>query len=209
MQKWTLGVVGILAVLGWAGAAAADVIVEPAVVQPAPMGFERFSLIYSPEVALADSSFGQAAPRIPNGADVQNIGFEVSSLTGWLARYHAQLDFTHGYGANGIRLEPLGFGWALPLIRAPGFGREIEPLLALADGILLFSHDSNGASNASFFLGSGAEIQLNMIIGPFYAFLSPIGIEVRWLEVTSGAGGSAWTGADPFWRFRIGIGVQY
>ena len=117
--------------------------------------------------------------------------------------------FRSGYGANGVRLEPLGFGWAIPLVRAPGFGLEIEPLLSLADGILLFTNDDSNGSNVSFLLGSGAEIQLNMIIGPFYAFLSPIGLEVRWLEVTNGVDGSTWTGADAFWRFRVGIGVQY
>lgn len=200
----------ILTVMVWAGTAAADVVVEPGVVgEPYPPAFERFSLIYSPEVALSNTSLGEAVHRVPQGADVQNIGFEVSSLTGWLARYHAQLDFTHGYGANGIRFEPLGFGWAIPLVRSPGFGLEIEPLLSLADGMFLFTNDDGGGSNVTFLLGSGAEVQLNMTIGPFYAFLSPLGIEVRWLEVTSGEGGNVWTGADPFWRFRVGIGVQY
>jgi hypothetical protein len=207
MRSWAL--LGILASATWANTAAADVVVEPAVIEPYPPGFERFSLIYSPEVGLADGTLGEAANHLPNGATVQNIGFEISQLTGWLARYHAQLDFTSGYGANGVRLEPLGFGWALPLIRAPGFGLELEPLLSLADGILFFTHDDNNGSNVSFLLGSGAEIQLNMIIGPFYAFLSPIGIEVRWLEITNGVGGNTWTGADAFWRFRVGIGVQY
>jgi hypothetical protein len=201
------GLMGILSMMAWASTAVAQqaVIVEPAV----PPVYERFSLIYSPEVALSDTSLGEAVNRIPHGADVQNIGFEVSSLTGWFTRYHAQLDFTHGYGANGIRFEPLAFGWAIPLVRVPGFGLEIEPLLSLADGLLLFTNDDNRGSNVSFLLGSGAEVQLNMLVGPFYAFLSPIGVEVRWLEVTSGAGGSSWGGADPFWRFRVGVGVQY
>ncbi len=209
MRTWMQGALGLFAMLSWAGTAAADVVVEPAVVEPYPPAFERFSLIYSPEVALADGSLGEDMRRLPNGADVQNIGFELSQLTGWLARYHVSLDFTHGYGANGIRFEPLGFGWALPLVRAPGFGLEIEPLLSLADGMILFSHDDSNASNVTFLLGSGAEIQLNMVIGPFYAFLSPLGIEARWLEVTNGTGGDTYTGADAFWRFRIGVGVQY
>jgi hypothetical protein len=212
MRDWTQGLLrawGVVAVLALAAPALADVIVEPATVEPYPPGFERFSVIYSPEVALQTGTLGEPANHFPNGADVQNIGFELSQLTGWLARYHAQLDFTHGYGANGIRFEPLGFGWALPLVRAPGFALEFEPLLSLADGMVLFSHDDSSNSNVSFLLGSGAEVQLNMVVGPFYAFLSPIGIEVRWLEVTSGAGGTGWVGADPFWRFRIGVGVQY
>jgi hypothetical protein len=192
-----------------AATATAEVVVEPAYVEPAPLGWERFSVIYSPEVALADGSLGEATRHLPNGANVQNIGFELSQLTGWLARYHVQLDFTSGYGANGIRFEPLGFGWALPLIRGRDFGLELEPLLSLADGMVLFTHDDSNGSNVSFLLGSGAEIQLNMTVGPFYAFLSPIGVEVRWLEVTNGAGGATWTGGDPFWRFRAGIGIQY
>jgi hypothetical protein len=207
MKRWLPGMMAMFAMGAWAGPAVAQqaMVVEP----PEPPVFERFSLIYSPEVALSDTSLGEAIHRIPHGADVQNIGFEVSSLTGWYTRYHAQIDFTHGYGANGIRLEPLAFGWAIPLVRAPGFGLEIEPLLSLADGLLLFTNDDNNGSNVTFLLGSGAEVQLNLLVGPFYAFLSPLGVEVRWLEVTSGNGGNAWGGADPFWRFRVGVGVQY
>jgi hypothetical protein len=212
MRHWLRAEVragAVFAVLSLAATATAEVAVEPGYIEPGPPGWERFSLIYSPEVALEGGSLGEAAHRIPNGADVQNIGFELSQLTGWLTRYHAQLDFTHGYGANGIRFEPLAFGWALPLLRGRDFGLEFEPLLSLADGMVLFTHDDNNGSNVSFLLGSGAEIQLNMTVGPFYAFLSPLGIEVRWLEVTNGAGGNAWTGADAFWRFRVGVGVQY
>jgi hypothetical protein len=199
-------VVGALAAVGWAGVAAAQTAV---VVEPLAPAFERFSLIYSPEIALQDTSFGSALNRAGRGDGIQNIGFEISSLTGWYTRYHVQIDFTHGYGANGVRLEPLAFGWALPLVRAPGFGLEIEPLLSLADGILLVTDDDNHGQNVTFLLGSGAEVQLNMTVGPFYAFLSPIGLEVRWLQITSGDRGSAYGGADPLWRLRIGVGVQY
>jgi len=212
MRKWLraeLRAGAVLALLSCAATATAEIVVEPAYVDPYPPGFERFSLIYSPEVALDDGSLGEAAHRVPNGATVQNIGFELSQLTGWYARYHVQLDFTSGYGANGIRFEPLAFGWALPLVRAPGFSLEFEPLLSLADGMLLLTHDDNNGSNVTFLLGSGAEVQLNMTVGPFYAFLSPLGVEIRWLEVTNGAGGAAWTGGDAFWRFRVGVGVQY
>jgi hypothetical protein len=206
MRSRMPALLGVIAFAGWAGTAAAQ---QAVVVEPAVPAFERFSLIYSPEVALQDTSFGSAVNRAGRGNDIQNIGFEISSLTGWFTRYHAQIDFTHGYGANGIRLEPLAFGWALPLVRSPGFGLEVEPLLSLADGILLFTNDPDNGQNVTFLLGSGAEVQLNMIVGPFYAFLSPLGVEVRWLEVTSGTGGSAYGGADPLWRFRVGVGVQY
>ncbi len=48
-MRW---VPAILTVMVWAGTAAADVVVEPGVgVEPYPPAFERFSLIYSPEVA--------------------------------------------------------------------------------------------------------------------------------------------------------------
>ena len=192
-----------LCVLSAAGFARADeVVVGPAI----PL--ERLSLIYSPEVDLS-SSLGDSMRRIPNGADVQNIGLEISSLTGWYTRYHAQIDFTHGYGADGVRFEPLAFGLALPLVRGPGLQLEIEPLLSIFDGMLLFTHDDANNGNVTFLLGSGAEVQLNLGVGPFYAFLSPIGVELRWLEITNGEGGNNYEGADAFWRFRIGVGVQY
>jgi hypothetical protein len=202
MRKLVGGILAVSSLL-WAGFARAQVALGPAV------PIDRFSLIYSPEVALANTSLGESIHRLPNGADVQNIGFELSTLTGWYSRYHAQIDYTHGYGADGIRFEPLAFGLALPVVQGPGLQLEIEPLLSLVDGMVLFTHDVDNAGNVTFLLGSGAEVQLNLGIGPFYAFLSPIGLELRWLEVTNGTGGKSYGGADVFWRFRVGVGVQY
>src|SRR5581483_1963499 len=167
---WGILRVLALALSTWAASAAAQqVVVEPApaappapavVVEPPPLDIERFSVIYSPEILLSDTAFDKALNKAGRGEGVHNIGFEISTLAGWFTRYHAQLDFIHGYGANGVRLEPLAFGWALPLVRTPGFGMEIEPLIALADGILLSTNDDRGDNNVTFMLGSGAEVQL-------------------------------------------------
>jgi hypothetical protein len=220
MHTKILSALGVGLAVAWSGAAAAQVIVETpppdappprVVVVPETFALDRLAFIYSPEIALSNSSLRQALNKAAAGDGVHNLGFEYSTQTGWVARYHAQLDFTSGYGLNGVRIEPLGVGWALPLIRGPGVGLEIEPLLSLADGLFLFSNQagSNGNGNVTFLLSSGAEVQVNLTLGAFYAFASPIGFELRYLEVTNGSGGTVTTGADAYWRFRVGIGFQY
>jgi len=172
-------------------------------------GWERFSLIYSPELLLSNSSLGPALHQAAQGDGIHNIGIESSMQTGWFARYHAQLDYTYGDGFSGVRLEPLGFGWAFPLVRSRSVSFEIEPLVSLADMTLLFTHDNENNSNVTFLLGSSVEVQANLLLGPIYIFASPLGLELRYLKATSGEGGATTTGADPYYRFRVGIGVQY
>lgn len=210
---------GLGLIVSWGGMATAQDAPPPpsSEGQPAPvpapapvdLPWNRFSLIYSPEIDLSNSSLGQALRQATQGAGLHNIGLETSTQTGWVARYHAQLDYTYGYGFSGVRLEPLGFGWALPLVRTRALSLEIEPLLSLADGLFLFTTDAANNSNVTFVLSAGAEVQANLVVGPIYVFASPVGIELRYLEVTSGAGGTTTTGADPLFRFRIGVGVQY
>ncbi|MHB8420159.1 MAG: hypothetical protein ACYDCL_18960 [Myxococcales bacterium] len=200
-------------ILGFILSASAFALGSVADAQTAPdddlLGGERYSLIYSPEVPLGGSTLGQAIGRAANGGGIHNLGLEISSKTGFVARYHAQLDYTYAGGLSGVRLEPLGFGWAVPLVRTESVGFEIEPLLSLADGLLLFTDDSSGNSNVTFLLGAGAEVQANLILGPFYLFASPLGIELRYLEVTSGAGQQVTAGAAVYYRFRVGLGVRY
>jgi hypothetical protein len=66
------------AALAWAGAAAGQT--PTGAVEP--LSWERFSLIYSPEVALSNSSLGQALQQAAQGDGVHNIGFETSTQTG-------------------------------------------------------------------------------------------------------------------------------
>jgi hypothetical protein len=181
-------------------------------VQPvvqAPPAFSRFSLLYSPEVLFADPPLGRAINQAAQGGGIHNLGIEISQQTGWAARYHVQLDYTYGYGYSGVRLEPLGFGWAFPLIRTAATSLELEPLVSVADGLLLFSNDARNNGNATFLLSSGAEVQLNLVVSNFYVYASPVGIELRWLEALSGYNSTTYTGADWLWRFRIGAGFQY
>jgi hypothetical protein len=197
--------------------ARADVYVAPSPLYP-PEG-DRFSLIYSPEVGLANGSL--PAPNgvhgdvlgirngLGQGATFENIGLEISSLAGIFGRYHGQLAYTNVGGISGVRLDPLGVGWAFPIIRGNHFGIEIEPMISVVDGVLLFTDDQDGKSNVTFFLSSGAEVQFNFYVDAFYFFASPLGVEVRYLEATSGSGSNVYTGADPYWRFRVGIGLQY
>jgi len=199
------GLVSAALVLALAGVAEA----QAAPPDDGVLGGHRLSLIYSPEVPLGAGSLGQAIHNAAGGAGIQNLGLEVSTRTGFVARYHAQLDYTYGDGLSGVRLEPLAFGWAVPLIHTDAVGLEVEPLLSLADGILLFTRDDAGNSNVTFLLGAGVEGQLNLVLGPVYLFASPLGLEVRYLAVTSGDGHVATTGADVYYRFRLGIGVRY
>ncbi len=170
---------------------------------------ERFSLIYSPEVPLSGTSFGQAIGNAAHGNAIQNIGLEVSTKTGYLSRYHLQLDYISAYGESGVRIEPLAFGWALPMVATESVRFELEPLISLADGVLLFTRDLAGNPNVTFLLSSGAEVQLNLALGSFYLFASPVGIELRYLQIASGIGHQDSWGTDWFYRFRAGLGVQY
>jgi hypothetical protein len=112
-------------------------------------------------------------------------------------------------GVSGVRLDPFGFGWAIPLVRGRDEGVELEPILSLLDGDLFFTTDQTGGSNVTLFLSSSASLQANFFVDSFYCFVSPIGIAVRYVEVTSGTGGKAIGGADPYWLFRLGVGIQY
>ncbi len=192
--------------LAWAGSATADTDVPP---PDEGMGWERFSVLYSPEVELSDTSLGPALQSALRGNGVQNFGLESSMQTGWLARYHAQLDYTYGYGFSGVRFEPLGFGWAFPIVRNREMRLEIEPLFSAADFLFLFSKDAANNANVTFLLSTGVEVQLNLTVGPFYVYASPLGLELRYLEVTTGSLGAITTGMDPFFRFRLGVGIQY
>jgi hypothetical protein len=185
---------------------------EVVVVEREPYGeWARFSLIYSPEIALANSSL--PAPNstrgMESGTTFQNIGFEMSTVRGPFGRYHAQLAYTNVNGVSGIRLDPLGIGWAVPLAWGHRWVVELEPILSLIDGVLLFTNDPAGNANVTFYMSSGAELQLNVVSNNFYAYVAPIGIELRYLEITSGPGGNVYGAGDPFWRFRLGLGVQY
>jgi hypothetical protein len=174
--------------------------------------WDRFSVIYSPEISLSNSTLPapNSTAGISMGTTIQNIGLEMSSFRGWpFGRYHAQIAYSNVNGVSGFRLDPLGIGWAVPLAWGRHSGVELEPVLMLVDAILFFTHDQAGGSNVTFFMSSGAELQMNLYADNFYCFVSPIGIELRYLEITSGAGGKAYGAADPYWRFRVGVGVQY
>jgi hypothetical protein len=208
-------------------APAAPVVVAPVAPAEPPL-LSRFSLIYSPEVGLGNSGNGSLINggngangnggrnigltvngQTNSGVGIHNIGVETSSATGFFARYHAALDYSYGYGYSGVRIEPLGFGWALPIVRTNDVSLEIEPLVSVADGTLLFSNDQNNNANVTFLMSSGAEVQANLVVGPLYLFASPVGVQLRWLEATSGSGSETIAGADWLWRFRMGIGFQY
>ncbi len=200
-------VVGLGILCGGAIGARAE---EVLVVEPYPE-WDRFSVIYSPEIALSNGSLPapNSSKGITAGTTFENIGLEMSSLRGPFGRYHAQIAYTNVNGVSGIRLDPIGFGWAVPISRGRHFGVEIEPILSFVDGVLLFTDDKAGSPNVTFYMSSGASLQINAYSDSFYCFVSPIGIELRYLEITSGTGGNVYGGADPYWRFRVGLGLQY
>jgi hypothetical protein len=86
---WSLGAVGAASLLFSASALADSYDTVPA----AYPGWDRFSLIYAPEVLLSNSSLpapnGSGKGMSP-GTTFQNIGLEISSRTGRYSRYHGQ-----------------------------------------------------------------------------------------------------------------------
>jgi hypothetical protein len=171
----------------------------------------RISLIYSPEIPLVNGTFGQM--------DVlHSIGAELSVPTGGGVRYHLQLAYLTIDGLSGMRLEPLTFGFAIPLVVQGAFRLEIEPMISFVDLAVLFNDESSG--NAGFYVSSGVSAQVNLSYGPLYFFLSPIGFELRYFgdipQETSifGIGTGTFSqnavgGPDLNYRLRVGIGFQY
>jgi hypothetical protein len=169
----------------------------------------RLSLIYDPEIGLAEGS-ELGLPDV-----IHAIGLELSVHAGGAVRYHLQFAYANVSGLSGIRLEPLTFGWVFPVLSQGDFRIEIEPTVSFVDFLLLFAN--NGTSNVVAFFGSGLGAQVNLSYGPVYFFLSPIGFELRYLGISSasstGADGSSSnnvaTEGDLGYRLRIGVGFQF
>jgi len=171
----------------------------------------RLSLIYDPEIGLSNGPLSLADP-------LHAIGLELSVHAGGAIRYHLQLAYVDLSGISGVRLDPLTFGWVFPIVSQGDFRLEIEPTVSFLDLVLLA-----GNGNVGFFFSSGVGAQVNLIYGPVYFFISPIGFEVRYLgvipnlaqseSVTTGLDstntGSTITGADVSYRLRFGVGFQY
>jgi hypothetical protein len=169
----------------------------------------RLSLIYDPEIGLAEGS-ELGLPDV-----VHAIGVELSVPTGPTVRYHLQLAYANVSGLSGIRLEPLTFGWVFPVLSQGDFRIEIEPTVSFVDLLLLFAN--NGSSNVVALFGSGVGAQVNLSYGPVYFFISPVGFEVRYLGISSAnstaADGSTnnnvATEVDLGYRLRFGVGYQF
>jgi hypothetical protein len=165
----------------------------------------RISLIYDPEIPLTNGTL--AAQDI-----VHSIGVELSLPTGRSVRYHLQIAYVNtnitGGNVSGFRIDPLTFGWVFPLVVQGDFRLEVEPTVSFLDFAALFP-PSNGNFNtsAAVFFSSGVGAQLNLGYGPLYAFVSPLGLEFRYLAIDGS--GNVTGGADLAYRLRFGLGFQY
>jgi hypothetical protein len=100
MRHMSRGILRILAPAVATSAGGADaqqqqqVIVQPqravAVVEPPAVDIERFSVIHSPEVLWGNRAFDKTLNKTGNGQSVHNVGFKISTLAGWFARYDPQ-----------------------------------------------------------------------------------------------------------------------
>ena len=177
----------------------------------------RISLIYSPEIPIVNGAFGQQDV-------VHSIGAELSLPSGGGVRYHLQAAYLTVDGLSGLRLEPLTFGWAIPLVSQGRFRLEIEPMISFVDVAMLFNvavlNTEQGSSNVGLYVSSGVSAQVNLAYGPLYVFLSPLGFELRYFglvpqenylfgEDLGTYGESAAGGADLDYRLRVGVGFQY
>ncbi len=71
----------------------------------------RISIVYSPEIPIANGTFGQS--------DVAHaIGVELSLPAGRSFRYQPQIAYVNLSGLSGFRLDPLTFGWVYPVGRS-------------------------------------------------------------------------------------------
>ncbi len=169
----------------------------------------RLSLIYDPEIGLVEGS----QLGIPDV--IHSIGIELSTHVGGAIRYHLQFAYANVDGVSGLRLDPLTFGWVVPLVSQGDFRLELEPTVSLVDFLIFF-----GNSNAVGLFSSGVGAQVNLAYGPVYFFISPIGFEVRYLGIAtqngtdvSGSGSSSSNNVqaevDVGYRLRFGVGFQY
>jgi hypothetical protein len=171
----------------------------------------RLSLIYDPEIGLVEGS----ELGIPDV--IHSIGLELSVHASGPIRYHLQFAYANVDGFSGIRLDPLTFGWVIPLLSQGDLRLELEPTVSFVDCLLL-----SGNSNAVVLFSSGIGAQVNLAYGPLYFFISPVGFEVRYLGIATQNGTSDNLGSDSGsssnnvatevdlgYRLRFGIGFQY
>ena len=162
----------------------------------------RVSLIYAPEIPLVNGTFGQS--------DVaHSIGIELSIATGRSFRYQPQIAYVNVSGISGFRVDPLTFGWVYPLVAQGDFRLEIEPTISFVDFVALSGTDTmTSNSTVGLFFSSGFGVQANLTYGPLYFFISPFGLEIRFVEVLTDSG-AVNGGADLNYRLRFGIGFQF
>jgi hypothetical protein len=175
--------------------------------EPNPISPSRISLIYDPEIPLTTGA------NLSLTEPAHSIGFELSVPSGRSVRYHVQLAYVAFDGVSGIRLDPLTFGYVIPLITQREFRLEIEPTISFLDAILFFTQ--NGSGDEALFLSSGIGAQVNLSFGPLYVFVSPVGLEIRYFGLVPEQNDdlswseNAVSGAELTYRIRVGVGLQF
>ncbi len=154
----------------------------------APEGL-RLSAFYLSEVGVT----GQFANPVPSTV----FGIEVAPSLGAL-RWHASIAFQNLNGSNGVRIDLLAFGLPLELFKFnDGRGHlELEPILAFPVEVV---------AAPELYSDVEARIAVNLVMGRLYASATVVGIEARWLAITS----YSTVGFGCEWPLRGGLGVQF
>lgn len=157
----------------------------------------RFAIIFQPNFPLTGSALKFNSTLVNFGADLSvPIGYNG-------ARYHLGLMYTTVGDLFGGRLEPLQFGWSIPLYKQDALSIEVEPQVSFPEVQFLA-----GAGDAAFFFGPGADVQVTATWQRFFFLLQPVGADVRIFGVELNRGHSNFDAAFEY-RLRFGAGIQF
>jgi len=176
-----------------------------------PNGGTRIGLVYVPHFPL---NTGNA---LSFGLPQHNIGAEFSFGKSYF-RYHLTIAYSVISGSTaslqGVRIEPLTFGVAVPVHRKDTFRIEIEPTFALLNLNFMGLSGVRGGGGGFGAVSAGADVRVNLVFNHFFLGLSPLGFDLRWFAagaliagVESGADASL--GAAVEYRPRLFIGGEF
>jgi hypothetical protein len=195
----------------------------------------HLTLTYEPAVLATKGWFGNIPPNSAEtfGVTMHNVGVDLS-VGGGQFRYHFRLSYTDfvqtagesaeglsetvSISANGTRIDPLEFGWAIPVLRSGGWGVEVEPMISLLETFFVSapSEESGGGTTGTtstlLLLGAGFGVGVNVDFGMFHAVLKPINFDIVYFEddlnPPAGATSTSLSGANLMYRFGIGLGIN-
>lgn len=170
-------------------------------------GGTRIGLVYIPHIPVNSSDLSLDTPQ-------HNIGVEFAFGKSYF-RYHLTVAYStvpiSGVSVQGVRLEPVTFGVAIPVHRKEGFRVEVEPTFALLNFNVLGISGTRGGSGALAAISSGVDVRLNFAFGHFFVAASPLGFDLRWIAAigADNFGADGGVGAAVDYRPRIFVGGEF